>query len=239
MKIAKTLEKIHTREGSGAVTAPPEAGFKRLWFVIRTHYVMLVYLNALFVLFSIPIFTIPAAQAALNRCLFDLDRHGAISPWQDYLKAFLQALKRSPLYILVMLGFCAMALLFLFLLLMPADVAMFSNISFVLSVAVCIFLWNLLSYALLMEAIVNLKPAIILKNAAILTFTQWKTTTVITAISVFFYLIIALLLPYSISILVLFGFSLLHVLSRPFAMKPIEKYVLTPSHPIPANGCSP
>ena len=236
MKIVESLQKIHTREGKGVFSQPPQSGIKRLLFVIRTYYVTIVYLNVLFVLFSVPIITIPAAIIALNRCIFELDRYGAVAPLHDFLQAFSQAFKRSLLYLIVMAGFCIMVLLFLYLLYMPDEIQSFSGISFILSIIICVYLWNLLSYAFLMDAVADLKPATILKNAAILAFTQWKSNAVISIASGLYFLVISLLFPYSIAALFLFGFSLLQLLIKTTVMKPIEKYVLAP-YSIPAKGC--
>lgn len=84
-----------TREGSGRPA--PETGWPRLAVMGLTHFWRLVGANLLFVLFSIPIVTLPAALCALNRVCVLIYRDGNLYLWQDFLEEFKRSFLRSLL----------------------------------------------------------------------------------------------------------------------------------------------
>ncbi len=74
------------KEGSDAPV--PERGAKRYFFLLGTHFWKLVSANLLFLAFSIPLVTLPAALCALNRVCMKLVRDGNCLLWQEFWGEF-------------------------------------------------------------------------------------------------------------------------------------------------------
>ena len=228
MKIIDSFKNIHTRDGTGILNDIPKSGFRRMFYIIQIHYIKLIALNVLLVLFSIPIVTIPAANIALNRCIFDLYSFNSVDPFTDFLHAFKQAFKHSLLYILLMLGFALIIIVFLYLLFMPSSLAAFSSISFILAIIVALYLWNVMCYGFAMDAFIDLKPSSIIKNSGILAFVKLKSNFLLIIAPGLFYFIIGLFLPYFIGILFLFGFSFTALFIFTVVFEPIKHHVVEP-----------
>lgn len=73
----------------------PESGAARFFALIGTHFWKFVTLNLLFLLFSLPIVTLPAALSALNRVCVLLVRRGNCFLWSDFWEEFRRSLWRS------------------------------------------------------------------------------------------------------------------------------------------------
>ncbi|MBO6094373.1 MAG: YesL family protein [Oscillospiraceae bacterium] len=93
------------REGKGEPA--PSSGLARCGVMAYTHFWKLVAVNLLFVLFSLPVVTLPAAFTALDRVCIIIYRDGNIFLWDEFWKEF----RRSFLRTLVP-GFCFALLLF-------------------------------------------------------------------------------------------------------------------------------
>jgi uncharacterized membrane protein YesL len=74
--------------GKGVNIQPPKKGIARFLFLAYTHFAKLIGLNMLFLLFCIPVITIPAAVSGLNRVCVLLVREGTCSVWSDFIKEF-------------------------------------------------------------------------------------------------------------------------------------------------------
>lgn len=66
----------------------PERGIKRFFAIFFTHFWKLVGVNILFVLFSLPIVTLPASLCAMNRVLIKLVRDGNVLLWPEFRDEF-------------------------------------------------------------------------------------------------------------------------------------------------------
>ena len=88
------------KEGPG-LPAPKE-GWARVGVMAMTHFWRLVAANMLFVLFSLPVVTLPAALTALDRVCVVIYKDGNIFLWYEFWKEFKRSLLRS---ILPALGF--------------------------------------------------------------------------------------------------------------------------------------
>ena len=101
------------REGAGRPL--PEGGLKRYAAVLFNNFWKLVGANLLFLAFSLPVITMPAALCALNRVCMLLIRNGYCFLWQDFWQEFKRSFTRSlfpALLVLVTLfgGYYAMSL---------------------------------------------------------------------------------------------------------------------------------
>jgi len=68
----------------------PDKGIKRYLFILTNHFFRLMSLNMIFLLFCLPLFTIPASLCALTRVLMILYHTGTCSPWEDFWAGFKQ-----------------------------------------------------------------------------------------------------------------------------------------------------
>lgn len=73
----------------------PEYGWPRAGLMALTHFWRLIEVNILFVLFSLPVFTLPAALTALNRVCVIVYKVGNIFLWEEFWKTFRQNLLRT------------------------------------------------------------------------------------------------------------------------------------------------
>ena len=83
------------REGAGRPL--PRAGVLRLVLISGTHFWKLIGANLLFVVFSLPVITLPAALCALNRVCLLIYREGNCFLWMDFWQEFRRSFWRSLL----------------------------------------------------------------------------------------------------------------------------------------------
>jgi len=105
----------HGYEREGAGLPMPEGGIRRYALLLTTHFWKLIGLNLLFVLFSLPIITMPAALCGMNRVCMLLIRNGHCFLWQDFIEEFKRSFVRSILPVvfflfLIFFGYYAMSL---------------------------------------------------------------------------------------------------------------------------------
>lgn len=88
---------FHRPERERAGRPVPREGLRRLLVVSGTYFWKLVGANLLFVLFSLPLVTLPAALCALNRVCLLIYRQGSCFLWLDFRQEFLRSFRRSLL----------------------------------------------------------------------------------------------------------------------------------------------
>jgi len=76
------------RPGPGVDKPPPVSGFRRFWFIFVNHFGKLIMANLLFLLFCIPVVTIPASLCGLNMVCSQLMKSGKCFLLQDFLDGF-------------------------------------------------------------------------------------------------------------------------------------------------------
>ena len=81
------------KEGKG--TPAPSSGWPRAGVMALTFFWRLVAANFLFVVFSLPLLTLPAALTALNRVCVIIYRDGNIFLWHEFRKEFRRSFARS------------------------------------------------------------------------------------------------------------------------------------------------
>lgn len=102
-------------EKEGAGLPMPESGAARYFAVLFSQFWKLVGANLLFVAFSLPVITLPAALSALNRVCVLLYRNGWCYVWQSFREEFRASFRRSLLpaavfLLLIFIGYYAMSL---------------------------------------------------------------------------------------------------------------------------------
>lgn len=85
----KWLSAHITREGPGVDRhAPPKRGLALLADVVRREWWMLIQLNLLYILFALPLVTLPAAQIAASRVTALMLEDRPVYLWRDFWEAF-------------------------------------------------------------------------------------------------------------------------------------------------------
>ena len=102
-------------EKEGAGLPMPEGGPARYFSLLFSNIWKLMGANVLFVLFSLPRITLPAALCALNRVCILIYKNGSCYLWQDFIGEFRGSFKRSLLpallfLVLLFAGYYSMSL---------------------------------------------------------------------------------------------------------------------------------
>lgn len=184
----------------GAEGASPRKGFGRFFFLLWTHFGKLIALNFLFIVFSLPLLTLPAAFCAMMRVLFVLSRDGNVFLWDEFWGEFKAELFRS----------IPMGLLFLLMLAGAACSGLIAYVNWgsvygVLfgAIALALLLFELLlsSYGFLMLAMTKLTPSQALNNAWRLVIAgKWRSPAAL-LLMLLLWAAWALSLPYSFPVL--------------------------------------
>lgn len=205
---------------------PPRKGASRVWYVVRNYAGKLVLINILFLFCCLPILTIPAALAALNRYISKIFRVGYGFTIGDYGKEFKGSLlKCLPLGLLsFMLGFYAY-----YLMSVSGNFAgsQMKDVIFGIGIGVLIFDILLTSYVFVMTAMLDLPNVHLLKNALILMIAEWKNSLVLVAETIVFAGIILAAFPYSLWLL-LFGFSFHQLIVYAAVEAAVNKRIIEP-----------
>lgn len=210
--------------GNKGVTSPPPAkGIKRFFFLVYTHFWRLIGLNLLFILFCLPVVTIPPAITALNNVLIALAREGNVFYFRDFIDEFKSSLIKSWIAFLPWLAMIAIAVIGY----MSMDNVYGSVVPIVLFITVCTLLFCYTNYCFAMIALIDLPLGSIIRNAAIMVVIEMRRnvlmilTTPIFIVSVIFYM-------YSAPFILLFEFSFMGLVNVMIANGAIEKNVIQP-----------
>ena len=207
MNITELIKKKRFAPGKGVTEPPPEKGLKWFFFLLGTHFWKYVTLNLLFLAFSIPVVTMPAAVCGVNRVLIKLIREGNCFLWSDFIKEFKANLVKS-------LPFGLLFAVLLFMSYYALGVSVYSGDSslniFAGAIGLFILVLSLLfsSYVFVLLPSLALKNRYIAKNALILMTTEWKTDLKILGTLIALAFIIAALFPYTVVLLLFIWFSL-------------------------------
>lgn len=216
----------YDREGPGRPM--PEGGIARYAVLLVTHFWKLIGLNLLFVAFSLPVITLPAALCSMNRVCMLLIRNGHCFLWQDFIEEFKRSFKRSILpavffLFLIFFGYYAMSLG-----LTNAGLPLWSLIFWAIGIgntiaAVC---WGEYFFALV--SLLDLNNKGVLKNAWLLCMIQPQKAILAFGIVMAVGFVTVLLMPISI-ILVICLLPVLAQYSVCFLVYELaESYVLAP-----------
>ena len=213
--------------GQGVTEPPPERGWKRFFFVLGTHFWKLVTLNLLFLLFSIPVITIPAAICGMNRVLLKLYREGNCFVWAEFIKEF-----RANLWKALPFGLLAAVMLFASYYFLSLSISASANQieAFTAAIGLLLLFFAVLlsSYVFAFLPTLDLKNSQIARNAFIFMVTQWKTNLAIlgsVAISVLF---VVAFFPYSLFFLLFITIALQQYMICAAINKPLQEKIIGP-----------
>lgn len=222
MEIFKNLFYQH-KGGKGVTGPPPAKGIKRFLFICYTHFWKLIRLNLLFILFCLPVVTIPPSIAGMNRVLLKLAREGHTFIFSDFIEEFKGSFLKSwiafiPWLIAIVgsvMGYLAI------------DDVYSSILQIILWVMVCGILYCYSTYCFSMIALIDLPISRIMKNAAIMAIIEFRRnvfmilTTPIFILSAIYYL-------YAFPFLLFLAFSFVGLINVMIANEAIEERVINP-----------
>lgn len=214
------------REGSGRPL--PRSGFLRLLALSGTHFWKLVRANLLFVVFSLPVVTLPAALCALNRVCILIYRSGNCFLWMDFWQEFRRSFWRSLLPAL-WFGGLTFAGYFLMSLgaangIYPVWCLIFWS-SGILAAAVGIG-WGAYFFALV--PLLDQKNMDVLKNALLLCMIRPARALLALAVVLGMAFAAAVLMPVFVVALLLFWFAAEQMLVCYLVNEIAEEYILRP-----------
>ena len=206
--------------------APRKKGIVRFLDTLWREFFALIKLNLLFLVFCIPVVTIPAALTAMSKVTVMMVRDENCFLWHEFWEAFKRDFGRSLLggvVILLALGIFGLSTWFYYML------SQVNKLFIVLAAASgCMLLGAYFTsmYFFPMLATVELPTGKLLKNSLILGFTSVKRTLP----SAFFCLLLSFLgvglLPFSAPFVLLIQFSLVSLVGCFWVIKPIDEKIL-------------
>ena len=217
--------KRQNREGAGLPL--PEGGFRRYAAVLGTNFWKLVRLNLIFILFSLPVVTIPAALCGVNRVCMLLIRNGYCFLWEDFWEEFRRSFRRSLLpgllfSALLFVGYYAMSL-GLTNAGLPAWSLLFWTIGFATAAAgTC---WG--SYFFALVSLLDQKNGLMLRNAWLLCMVSPLKSFAVLALILAVGFVLAILMPASVVLLLTCAVVLVQYTLCFFVHGLAERYILT------------
>lgn len=224
------LEQIGKRRfapGKGVTGLPPQTGVRRLLFLVSTHFWRLAALNLLFLLFCIPVVTIPAALCGMNRVLITLVRDGNCFLWNDFIKEFKANLFKSLPFGILSVFLACDSYCFFFISGAPGVTA----VKFLAAAAGVVFLaFDVIfsGYVFVFLPTLALRNRHIAKNAFIIMATEWKTSLLILGSTAVMAFITAAFLPFTAVLLVFVWFSLSQLIICTAVNEPLQRRIIEP-----------
>lgn len=185
----------------GHDTLMPERGAARFFALFFTHFWKLIGVNILFVLFSLPIITLPASLCAMNRILIKLVRDGNVLLWQEFRDEFktsiLSAILPGLMFSVLLFG----AYFFISLALANAANPNWRLIFWIAGFTLLLSGICVGEYYFVMKAELDLSGIALMKNAALLSLVSLGTSLAVFFIVVAALLASALLMPASVALI--------------------------------------
>lgn len=215
-----------TKPGPGVNEPPPEKGILLFFFVLKNHFVKIVALNLLFILFSLPVITIPAALCAVNRVIIIVMRDGGCHLFSDFWKEFKGSFWRGLL--IGVLYAAAMVLLYMCALYYPVLVGSktVGIIMFAVSLALMLFFTVVITYAFVMCAWFNLKVFAIIKNSLLIAVISPLQSLIMLVAPIGLNVLMILLFPKSIPLIITITIGLAQLIACVCAKTPFEKHLV-------------
>lgn len=190
------------KEGTGRPL--PTGGGARYFALLISQFWKLLGANLLFVLFSLPVFTVPAALCALNRVCLSVYRRGSAYVWQDFFEEFRSSLLRHiPVALMyTLLLFAAYYLMSLGL--SNGAVPVWSVAFWTLGILAAAAALGWSSCYFVLAALLEQKNSVLMKNSVLLCLAAPLPTAGRCALIVAFAAAVAALFPVSLFLMLLF-----------------------------------
>ena len=155
-------------EKEGAGLPMPEGGPARYFSLLFSNIWKLMGANVLFVLFSLPLVTLPAALCALNRVCILIYKNGSCYLWQDFVGEFRASFLRSLLPALLFLALLFAGYYFMSLGLTNAALPLWSTIFWAIGIFFVLAGLGWGGYFFVLVAMLEQENRNVLKNARLL-----------------------------------------------------------------------
>ena len=155
-------------EKEGAGLPMPEGGPARYFSLLFSNIWKLMGANVLFVLFSLPLITLPAALCALNRVCILIYKNGSCYLWQDFVGEFRASFLRSLLPALLFLALLFAGYYFMSLGLTNAALPLWSTIFWAIGLFLVLAGLGWGGYFFVLVAMLEQENRNVLKNARLL-----------------------------------------------------------------------
>ena len=201
-------------------------GLQRYWYVLKNNLWGLILLNLVFTATSIPVVTIPMSISAMSRICMKYLLGQRIELFRDYFMEWKRAFGRS--WVIILCGAAMIALLTLacfayYYLLSGAALYVF----LILSQLLALWVFSLLCYAFSFQAASELRIGELLKNAVLVSVTEFGTTVLLILLPGVAYFLCALFFPLTLPLLMLGLISLTQLAVCTITLKPIKKYTIS------------
>jgi uncharacterized membrane protein YesL len=199
-----------TKETPERVKEPlPKKGLPLFFYLYFRSFWKLVKLNLLFLIFCIPVITIPAAITALMSVTNNIFQEKLTFIWIDFYKAFKENFVRSLVYGLLWLIAAGVVLLSASVSLRQLEINAMFMITLMVA-AVFMFLLLLVNqYCYLMIAIIDLPLKKTMRNSLALGIMGIKRNAIVLLISAGILFLIVYFLPFTIILILFWLFSML------------------------------
>lgn len=205
----------------------PQEGSRRFFYLLWTYIWKLVWLNVVFLVFCVPVITIPAAISAMDRALIVLVRDGNVLLWEEFRDEFRRDFRTS-----LPLGLIFGALLFLSYYLLSLALGNLTNmlgpVAFAIGLFVLFFALGRGSYAFLLRAMFDLTTGEILKNANAMAAVRGGRGLAAVLLDLCGLFLVYAFFPYSLIAVALIGVSLHHFLLCYLLNAPIQERIIGP-----------
>lgn len=205
----------------------PQEGSRRFFYLLWTYIWKLVWLNVAFLIFCVPVITIPAAISAMDRALIVLVRDGNVLLWEEFRDEFRRDFRAS-----LPLGLIFGALLFLSYYLLSLALGNLTNmlgpVAFAIGLFVLFFALGRGSYAFLLRAMFDLTTGEILKNANAMAAVRGGRGLAAVLLDLCGLFLVYAFFTYSLIAVALIGVSLHHFLLCYLLNAPIQERIIGP-----------
>lgn len=201
----------------------PTKGWKMFFYVMINNAFKLVWVNILFLLFSIPILTIPAAYCGMNKVIVSLYCENRADVFRDFYEEFKQSFVES-----VIIGlFHFISIVFMFFIVKTQTIQNLQGwLLNVLGVFVLITITVIVNYSFIMQCYLKLSLKNIFKNSILLTLKSPARSLSLFCLPSLLNLLTYFFLPYTFPAFILILFSLNQLVICNITIEPIKKAVV-------------
>lgn len=205
----------------------PSSGAAGYFYQVFTFFWRFVTLNLLFLLFSLPIVTLPAALSAVNRVCIKLIRNGNVLAWAEFRDEFKASFSKG-LRMGLFFAAWAFAAYYLLSLGLTNWENQFGVMFTALGTIVLVVLAVWAAYAFVLLACLDLPVRHLLSNARALTFLAGKRTLAVLGVLLCTVGLLVLLFPFSLIPFLLGGIALVQYTICRLVNVPMQRWIIAP-----------
>ncbi len=205
----------------------PQSGAKRYFFLLGTHFWKFVLLNLLFVVFSLPIVTIPASICAVNRVCIKLIDNGNAFVWSDFWEEWKQSAVKA-FFPGVLMAVCLFFGYYCISLGISNGGSIFAMVFYAFGLFAAFFALSFGSWTFVLIAMLPLPTPALLKNARALLVMEWKRSLAMIGIHLAAGFFVLCFFPISLlpCAFLLFSFILYSISFLVYA--PVQEHIVKP-----------